>query len=514
MTATAKADVVVVGAGVVGVACATYLAKRGAQVAIIDHRPALSYTSALSTECYRNYWGGHAPMTQFMNRSIDLLEERARASGNSFSMNRRGYTFLSRTQSGAMRHAAMAAQANELGLRGGGMVHSDGEHGAVYSGSTLAYDADVDGLTAFQGRAAIDAFFSSLPASHELQSANGSSFLSSEILSVLHCGRCGWMNAQQMGSGLLEEARSLGARMIFPATLTAILAEGGGGRGSGGQLSGVVLSTPNNPQVSIACGAVVNCAGPFASHVNRLLLGVKSDGSEPADGRLRPPPPPLSNEVHCKAILRDLASAVPTEAPMMILEDAVELDWTEEERESLRSMGGFEASLADPIEGGAHFRPYGGSDNALLMLWEALHNDVDVTDPPPEEPALRDPALLAELMLRGLGQMVPGLASSYLAGDGTMRASVSVDGGYYTKTPDNLPLIGPLAGAPSGAYVCAGLSGYGVMAANAAGELLAMHVEHASLPTAYAETFLPERWCDEGYCKKVASGEAGGGLQI
>ena len=31
-----------------------------------------------------------------------------------------------------------------------------------------------------------------------------------------------------------------------------------------------------------------------------------------------------------------------------------------------------------------------------------------------------------------------------------LNASVAVDGGYYTRAPDNLPLIGPLAGAPAG----------------------------------------------------------------
>ena len=95
-----------------------------------------------------------------------------------------------------------------------------------------------------------------------------------------------------------------------------------------------------------------------------------------------------------------------------------------------------------------------------------------------------------------------------------MQAGVSIDGGYYTKTPDNLPLIGPLAGAPSGSFVCAGLSGYGVMAANAAGDLLAAHVAGEALPPAYAATFLPERWRDEAYRERVASGAAGKGLQI
>ena len=96
-------------------------------------------------------------------------------------------------------------------------------------------------------------------------------------------------------------------------------------------------------------------------------------------------------------------------------------------------MGGFEASLAKPLPAGAHLRPYPGATGSVLMLWEALHMDVVVAEPPPAEPELRG-ALFAELMLRGLSRMVPRL-SEYLAADGSMQASVSVDGGYYTKTP-------------------------------------------------------------------------------
>ena len=68
-SAAAGGDVVVCGAGVVGVACAHYLAARGARVTLIDERPALSYTSALSTECYRNWWGADPTMTAFMDRA-------------------------------------------------------------------------------------------------------------------------------------------------------------------------------------------------------------------------------------------------------------------------------------------------------------------------------------------------------------------------------------------------------------------------------------------------------------
>ena len=92
--------------------------------------------------------------------------------------------------------------------------------------------------------------------------------------------------------------------------------------------------------------------------------------------------------------------------------------------------------------------------------------------------------------------------------------TLTFDGGYYTQAPDNLPLIGAQPAAPTGAYMCAGLSGYGVMAANAAGELLAQHVAGEPLPEAYAGAFAPERWLDEAYVARVERGEVGKGLQI
>ena len=138
---------------------------------------------------------------------------------------------------------------------------------------------------------------------------------------------------------------------------------------------------------------------------------------------------------------------------------------------------------------------------------------------------------------------VPALGE-YLRDEGSAMPRVQLDGGYYTRAPDNLPLIGPMPGAPAGArvaccpmtlnpnphpapepecntepkpkpgaYLCAGLSGYGVMAANAAGELLAQHVAAEPLP-AYAHAFRPERWLDGDYRRRVESGAVAQGLQI
>jgi len=90
------AEVVICGAGIAGVALAYHLTVRHglAGVVLVDERPPLSLTSDKSTECYRNWWPGpDDAMVALMNRSIDLLEELARESGNVFRLNRRGYLF-------------------------------------------------------------------------------------------------------------------------------------------------------------------------------------------------------------------------------------------------------------------------------------------------------------------------------------------------------------------------------------------------------------------------------------
>lgn len=456
---------------------------------LIDERPPVSYTSSRSTECYRNYWAGHLPMTAFMDRSIDLLEARAAESSNGFSMNRRSYTFLTSTEHGAAQHLEAATTSRKLGL-GTGTVHPHGDHGVAYRGAQLEYNAVVDGLSVFQGHEAIGAFF-----------GNGGlpPFVSPDVTSLLHCGRCGWLNAQQMGMQLLEQARELGARTLTPATLTSI-------RSTGSRVNGVDVRTADGDALRIDCGAFVNCAGPYASNVNKLIHGTARGGCDAA-GVL-----PLANEIHAKAVLRDVLEAVPMDAPMMIFEDEVQLEWSDEERDILLEMGGFDASLARPLPGGAHLRPYPGATGSVLLLWEALHMDMGVSEPPPAEPELRG-QLFVELLLRGLKGMVPRLGD-YFCPNGTIKANFAIDGGYYTKTPDNLPVIGALPDGPEGSFICAGFSGYGVMAANAAGELLACHVAGDELPASYVDDFRPERWMDRAYVERVAAGMAGKGLQI
>ena len=75
-----------------------------------------------------------------------------------------------------------------------------------------------------------------------------------------------------------------------------------------------------------------------------------------------------------------------------------------------------------------------------------------------------------------------------------------LDGGYYTKTRENRPLVGPLP--VEGAYVIGAVSGYGIMSACALGELLAQHVTGKKLPE-YAPAFMLSRYEDSNYLREL-----------
>jgi glycine/D-amino acid oxidase-like deaminating enzyme len=172
---------------------------------------------------------------------------------------------------------------------------------------------------------------------------------------------------------------------------------------------------------------------------------------------------------------------------MLIWTDPIRLPWTEEERVMLAESEETR-KLLEELPSGVHTRPEGGAQsNILLGLW-AYHT-------PPVEPTFpfsMDPRY-PEMVLRGLATMTPSL-KAYVE---RLPKSV-VDGGYYTKTRENRPLIGKLP--VEGAYIMGALSGFGVMAGCGAGELLAAHLTGSKLPR-YASAFALERYSDPKYKK-------------
>src|SRR3954467_10768191 len=117
-------EIVICGAGIPGIAAGYQLAVvRGcANVTLVESGNPLSLTSDKSTEAYRNWWPGpDRAMTAFMNRSIDLIEDIARATNNCINLNRRGYVFAT---ADASKIEFLQTMAQTAETRGGGPARS------------------------------------------------------------------------------------------------------------------------------------------------------------------------------------------------------------------------------------------------------------------------------------------------------------------------------------------------------------------------------------------------------
>ncbi|HEY7214401.1 MAG TPA: FAD-binding oxidoreductase [Thermoanaerobaculia bacterium] len=443
------ADVVICGAGIAGISAAYELTVRHglADVAMIDDQPPLSVTSDKSTECYRNWWPGPGDaMVRFMNRSIDLLQELSAESGNRFVMNSNGYAYLTADPQRAAEMERGAREASELGA-GALRIHRGEADDPPYPEERYdELDAAAAGADLVLDR---DRILRRFP------------FLPPDVVAMLHTRRCGWLSAQQLGMYLLEQARERGLRRIHGRIAEVTVRDG--------RVEAVRLESGE----TIATRRLVNAAGPLAPQLGRLA-GVEL---------------PLFNELHGKVTFDDYLGILPRDLPLMIWTDPVDLVWSDEERDQLAQDPEL-AWLLETMPAGVHFRPEGGHGSRMhLLLWTYHLEPMEPVFPPRFDP------FYPEVVLRGLIRMVPALAE-YL---GRMRRPY-VDGGYYCKTRENRPLIGP--SPVEGNHLLCGLSGYGIMASQAAAELLAAHLLEMDLPD-YANEFLLSRYEDPAYLEKV-----------
>lgn len=435
-----KADVVVCGAGIAGVATAYHLAVKAGvrQVVLVDPRPPLTLTSDKSTECYRNWWP-NAPMVRLMNRSIDLLEEMARESDNAFHLSRQGYLYVTGDPG---RLAAMANEGVLISKLGAGELRH-------HPGASEYRPTDAPGLP--EGA---DVFLDG----DELRRFYP--FLTERAVGGVHARRAGWFSAQQLGAWMIDRALTHGLEIVR-ASVSRVQV-------TGGAVGGVRLDSGEE----IAAPLFVNAAGPMLADVARLL-----------DVEL-----PVFSEVHIKAAFRDNQGVIPRHSPMVIWSDPQTLTWSGEESEALRSEG--RTDLLGTMPAACHYRPEGGpASDWLVALWEYHRMIQEPTWPLPDDP------VYPEAVMKGLTTMVPGLGV-YLE----RLPQPVVDGGYYTKTRENRPLVGPLG--VDGAFVVGAFSGFGVMAAAAAGELASKYVTGADLPD-YAKAFALSRYEDPAYLAEI-----------
>ena len=457
MTQTSE-RIVICGAGIAGIAAAYYLAVEHGRrnVVVVEEGHPLSLTSDKSTEAYRNWWPGpDRAMTAFMNRSIDLMEGIAHASGNRINLNRRGYLYAT-ADAGKVAWLHEMARAAEAAGSGPVRVHDTAS--SPYAPSPEGgSDPPLTGADLLTDRSLIRRHFP---------------FLAPDTIAALHARRAGWLSAQQLGMALLEAARERGVRLLRGRVV--------GVDAGGGRVRSVHIDAAGERR-SLEASHLVLAAGPMQKEMAGLI-GVDL---------------PIVAERHRKVSFADPLGIMRT-APMLIWLDEQHLPWSHDERAAL-AQDDDARWLLGRFPAGVHGRPEGGGATAsLLILFNHDHGPCDPVFPLPEAPHY------AEIALRAMATMVPGLAA-YIGRSGRPH----VDGGYYIKTRENRPLIGPLP--VEGAHVCGAFSGFGVMASCAAGELVARHITERALPD-YAPAFLLSRYQDGAYCALLDAWGDGGQL--
>ena len=455
------ADAIVCGAGIAGISAAYHLSvKCGMKnVILVDERAPLTLTSDKSTECYRNFWPGPGDaMVSLMNRSIDIMEELARESGNIFHLSRRGYVYATADPSKIPHFKRVAEESASLGA--GPLRYHTGQPDdpSYISSSESGFEGQPGGVDLILDQTIIQKHFP---------------YLSKNIVAAVHARRCGWFSVQQLGMYLLERAKDRGVRLLQGKVIGIEVI---------GDRVNAVRTGSNGSTSTVSTRNFVLAAGPMLKEVGRMV-GVEL---------------PVFSELHLKMSFSDHLNAVPRNAPMLIWTDPISLPWTEEERTVL---GESEETrkLLEELPSGVHTRPEGSHQSSILLgLW-AYHT-------PPVEPVFPfaiDPRY-PEMVLRGLATMIPSL-KAYIE----RLPKAVVDGGYYTKTRENRPLIGRLP--VKGAYIIGALSGFGVMASCGAGELLAAHLTGSKLPH-YAPAFSLERYQDPTYRKLLETWAESGQL--
>lgn len=443
MSNVESASVVICGGGIAGISAAYFLACRAGvkDILIVDPLDPLSLTSDKSSEAYRNWWPDPA-MVQLMDRSIDLMEELADKCGNCFHLNRRGYLYVTTNRAEA---EALLKNAEEISKAGSGPLREhSGEPGdpSYVPHQEIGYAQEFDGADLLLDPGLIQKYFP---------------YLTKNAAAALHVRRAGWLSAQQFGQYLLDQARSAGVR-LERGNITRVEIEHG-------RLQAVIMEDGKRIRTNV----FVNAAGPYLKEVGGML-GIDL---------------PVYSEIHLKAMLRDTQEIIPRNAPLIIYTGRQKLSWTPEEKQALESEDDLRF-LLDELPAGAHFRPEGGPGSpVVLLLWDYHSQKVDPVFPIPIDPEYQ------EIALRGLVSLVPEL-SVYLE----RSQKPNVDGGYYTRTVENRPLIGPMS--VEGCFVIGALSGYGIMASAAAGELLAAWITGGELP-GYAQEFTLERYERPGY---------------
>ncbi len=449
---THNTDILVIGAGIIGIATAYFIKKINPdrRVTIIDQLQPMSFTSAQSGENYRNWWS-HPTMKEFIEHSIQLMEDIALETNERINITRRGYVLATRKND----ISALVFDLEKFypDADGCSIRHHTQSNSKHYQPAISEdWKEAPKGVDVLESEQLIKKHFP---------------YFDPEIENIIHIRLAGMLDSQQLAAFMLQGFKLNG----------------------GIKLTGKVMSIENNDHFtvqldgeksSIATSQIINAAGPFIADIAKML-----------DVDI-----PVENTLQQKIAFPDKLNAVPRTQPFSIDLDAQEIDWSADEKSLLSQDADFEW-LTKELSGAIHCRPEGGDHGQWVKLGWAFNTDVVSAS---MEPVLEE--YFPEIVVHGAARLNPALKGYYKG----LPANTVHYGGYYTATEENWPLIGKTN--VEGFFINGAMSGFGTMAACAAGELCAQWVLEKPLPS-FADELSLARYKDKAFIQQLRTYDKG-----
>lgn len=261
-------------------------------------------------------------MSNFTDRSIDLMEEIVLATDNRINLTRRGYVL-------ATRHAEPDELMAELEYghvdapAGSIRRHTQPSSGTYIHPSCSTWQNVPIGVDVIKNGSLIQETFPSYDKA---------------VQTLIHVRRAGSVDSQQLGQYMLES---------FSAA-------------NGVRLSGKVTHIDThdgfdvyvgNEEMRIKASQLVNAAGPFINNIAGML------GTEL----------PVTHTLQQKIAFEDKASTIPRDMPFSIDLGAQCIDWSDDEKALLLEDADY-ARYGTEMPGAIHCRPDGGDKSRWVKL--------------------------------------------------------------------------------------------------------------------------------------------------
>ena len=205
---------------------------------------------------------------------------------------------------------------------------------------------------------------------------------------------------------------------------------------------------------------------------------------------------PITNTLQRKFIIPDPKGIIPKNMPFTIYADSQYLNWSDEETAFFASEEKYKW-LLNKFPGGLHIKP---ETEGIKLGWAFQTTNVK---PQWDVPGFE---FFPQAVLKGASTFIPELA----AYENNIPTPLIEYAGYYTRTNENWPLIGPTN--LENVFVIGALAGYGTMSACAAGKLCSSYILNESEYPDYAQYFHPNRYDNATLVKEMNALKSDGQL--